>query len=284
MELVWHIASGNVSLICFAERVSAAGPFPPAIVVSLFEVSVARRVERELLEELKTRDDFVTLIGHELRTPLTALRLQAQALLRTNPNAPGIAAVERATSRMNDLVERLLFAEELRDIGVRLAPEDLDLCQLLDETIDGFRVDAQLSGSPIRRDGAADVRGRWDRMRLQYVLALLIGNALRFGAGKPVGVRCLDLGQRVSVAVSDAGIGIDPADQERIFRRFGRAAPSTQFGGLGLGLWMARDIVTRMGGSIAVSSASGQGATFTIELPKAAPWSPGAAARAPEEP
>jgi signal transduction histidine kinase len=268
MELVWHSASGNVSLVCFAERVSAAGAFPSAIVVSLFEVSAARRVERELLEDLKSRDEFVTLIGHELRTPLTALRLQAQALLRTNPNAPGIAAVERATSRMNDLVERLLLAEELRDIGVRLAPEDVDLCQLVDETIDGLRVDAQRAGSPIQRDGAADVRGRWDRMRLQCVLAILIDNAIRFGAGKPVGVRCLDLGQRVSVAVSDAGIGIDPADHERIFRRFGRAAPSTHFGGLGLGLWLARDIVRRMGGSIVVSSSPGDGATFTIELPK----------------
>ena len=84
--------------------------------------------------------------------------------------------------------------------------------------------------------------------------------------GTPISIACSNLGERVSVAVSDGGIGIDPADHERIFERFGRAVSARHFGGLGLGLWMARAIVKAMGGSIMVRSALGQGATFTVEL------------------
>jgi len=72
-------------------------------------------------------------------------------------------------------------------------------------------------------------------------------------------------------AVVDAGMGVDPTDHERIFERFGRAASERHFGGLGLGLWITREIVNKMGGSITVRSAIGQGATFTVELPKAPP-------------
>ena len=111
----------------------------------------------------------------------------------------------------------------------------------------------------------------WDRTRLKHVITNLLSNALRFGAAKPIRIECLDLGDRVSIAVSDQGIGIDPSDHERIFERFGRAVSSRHYGGLGLGLWVTREILTQMGGSIAVNSALGQGATFTVTLPKAPP-------------
>jgi signal transduction histidine kinase len=267
MEVIWHAPFGVIPLVCFAERVPAAASLPSVVAVSLFDVSVAKGFERELLEEMQTRDEFISLVAHELRTPLASLRLRTQTLCKKNPDTPAIAAVERATSRLQDLVEHLLTAEQLRELGIRLEPERLDLCELVDEAIGRAR--AERHGGPfIARVGASELRGHWDRLRLQVVLELLIGNALRFGAGKPVGIECRDLGERVSVAVSDGGIGIDPVDHERIFRRFGRAVPSSHFGGLGLGLWMARRLVESMGGSIAVTSARGCGATFTVELPR----------------
>ena len=109
------------------------------------------------------------------------------------------------------------------------------------------------------------------------MLTHLLGNALRFGAGGPITVACHDLGDRGAVEVTDRGIGIDVADQERIFERFGRAVPATNYGGLGLGLWITRQLVTQMGGWIAVRSAIGEGATFRIELPKTPPAGPSAA-------
>jgi signal transduction histidine kinase len=83
-----------------------------------------------------------------------------------------------------------------------------------------------------------------------------------------VRVELRDLGSRVSIVVTDQGIGVDPADHERIFERYGRVVSSRHFGGLGLGLWVTKQIVLKMGGSITVASERGRGATFTVDLPK----------------
>ena len=268
MELLWHAPFGRIPIVCFAEKVPATEAHPALTVVSLFDATDAKSAERELVEELRIRDEFIGLVAHELRTPLTALKLQAQSLMKKHPDIACLCAVERAVGRIESLVEQMLDAASIRESGVRLEPEDLDLCAVADVVIARLRSEATGVRSPIARTGDTAVRGRWDRRRLEHVIGNLVCNALRFGAGKPVGVECRDLGARVSVAVSDEGIGIDPADQARIFERFCRAVPPWNYGGLGLGLWMVREIVTSMGGTIAVKSAPGQGATFTVELPK----------------
>jgi signal transduction histidine kinase len=183
---------------------------------------------------------------------------------------------------MDALVERMLASVRIREGGVRFEAESLNLSAVVDGVIERVRAEAGSVSLPLARTGALDVRGRWDRTRLEHVITNLLSNALRFGAAKPICVECLDLGDRVSVAVSDQGIGIDSSDQERIFGRFGRAVSSRHYGGLGLGLWVTREILTEMGGSIAVNSALGQGATFTVTLPKAPPAQHGTSAPAPE--
>jgi signal transduction histidine kinase len=268
MDLLWHTPSGVVPLVCFAEKVDAANTLPALVVLSFFDVSGARCLERELRDEASRRDDFLGLVAHELRTPLTAMKLQAHSLAKQYPSAAGVVAVERAAERMERLVEQMLDVARISVEGVRLELEDFDLCRVIDGVIEGFRSEAQRAGSRVTHEGAPALRGRWDRARLRHVVANLLCNALRFGAGSPITIECRDLGDRVTVAVSDRGIGIDPADQERIFERYQRAASPRNFGGLGLGLWITREIVNRMGGSIAVRSAPGRGATFTVELPK----------------
>ena len=237
-------------------------------VLSFFDASRAKRLERDLLDAVAARDAFLALASHELRTPLTALTLQIQSLMRQSPAAHGFAAIERATKRMDALIEQMLEAVRIRETGVQFALEDQNLCAIVDELIDRLHSEAERVGSPLARVGVAAVHGRWDRRGLERVFTCLLGNALRFGAGAAIRVDCQDLGDRASVAVTDGGIGIDPADQERIFEQFGRAVPSKNFGGLGQGLWITREIVTQMGGSISVRSAVGKGATFIVELPK----------------
>ncbi len=268
LELMWHTPSGIIPLVCFAEVVPATQGVPPVVVLSFFDASRAKRLERDLLDAVAARDAFLALASHELRTPLTALTLQIQSLMRQSPEAHGFAAIERATKRMNALIEQMLEAVRIRETGVEFVPEDVDLCMIVDAVIDRLCSEAERVGSPLARVGVTAVHGRWDRRRLERVFTCLLGNALRFGAGAAIRVECRDLGDRASVAVTDGGIGIDPADQERIFEQFGRAVPSKNFGGLGQGLWITREIVTQMGGSISVRSAVGKGATFTVELPK----------------
>jgi signal transduction histidine kinase len=271
MELLWHTPFGNIPLVCFAELVPPTDTLPSVVVLSFFDASAARRVERDLLEAQAAREEFLRLASHELRTPLTALQLQIQALLRKYPGAAGLAAVERATVRMGVLIDQMLNAVRIRAGEVPFAPEQLDLSTIVDGVIDRLRSQVGRASLPLARIGDQEVRGRWDCTRLEHVITNLLSNALRFGEGKPIAVECRDLGERVLLVVSDGGIGIDPSDHERIFDRFGRAVSSRHYGGLGLGLWVTREIVMKMGGSIAVKSALGQGATFIVELPKTPP-------------
>jgi signal transduction histidine kinase len=109
--------------------------------------------------------------------------------------------------------------------------------------------------------------GVWDRTRLEQVVTNLVTNAARYGHGKPIDITVAADARSVRLVVRDHGIGIAPEDQRRIFERFERAA-SRNFGGLGLGLYIARQIVEAHGGSIHVSSELGVGSSFTVELPR----------------
>src|SRR5262249_41852534 len=113
--------------------------------------------------------------------------------------------------------------------------------------------------------------GSWDRLQLEHVLRNLFSNALKYGKGRPIDVAVAEAGRdrdKGAITVGDRGIGIAPEDQARIFERFERAVKPQQFGGFGLGLWIARKLVNAMGGTISVDSRPGEGTTFTVELPR----------------
>jgi signal transduction histidine kinase len=120
--------------------------------------------------------------------------------------------------------------------------------------------------------GIVLVVGRWDPSRLDQVVTNLLSNAAKFGAGKPIEIRIEQLGGSAQLAVIDHGIGIDPARRPYVFDRFERAAvPSSRYGGLGLGLYIAQSIVVAHGGTITVDSELGAGSTFTVTLPCSGP-------------
>jgi signal transduction histidine kinase len=107
----------------------------------------------------------------------------------------------------------------------------------------------------------------WDRARLEEALTHLLGNAVKFGAGRPIRLQVSQWGGSARLVVEDQGIGVSPEALERIFGRFERAVPSQEYGGLGLGLFLTRQIVEAHGGTIHVTSRPGEGATFVLELP-----------------
>src|SRR5262249_2127013 len=126
-------------------------------------------------------------------------------------------------------------------------------------------------GCQLSIEEVGPVKGLWDRSAIDQVLSNLLSNAIKFGAGKPIEVRTAKETSLARLQVRDYGIGIDPARQPYIFDRFERAVSSSQYGGLGLGLYICRRIVDAHGGSIAVASEPGHGATFTVELPFVGP-------------
>jgi signal transduction histidine kinase len=110
--------------------------------------------------------------------------------------------------------------------------------------------------------------GRWDRTRLEQIVANLLANAVKYGAGAPIEVALEIDDGAVALSVRDHGIGISVSDQQRIFDRFERAVSERHHGGLGLGLWVTRHMAEAMGGSVRVESVPGAGSTFVVTLPR----------------
>ncbi|ATB29637.1 ATP-binding protein [Melittangium boletus] len=227
-------------------------------------------------EAVRLRDDFLSVAGHELKTPLSALRLQIQMLGRMTRDvaasqdlAQRVARAERTSERLGALVDELLDAGRITSGRLKLEREEMDLAQLTRDAVGRMTDALGRGGSEVRLIADEEVVGRWDRVRLEQVLGNLLSNAAKYGRGRPVEVR-VERGGRgaVRLVVKDQGIGIAPVDQPRIFERFERAVTDRQFTGLGLGLWISREIIDAHGGSIQVHSAPGEGATFTVELPR----------------
>lgn len=229
----------------------------------------------ERLKAVRVRDEFLSVASHELRTPLATLNLQIDTLLRsaarTPPPEPWNAkfqVIRRQTQRLTQLVDDLLNVSQITSGKLVLHPEELDLGQQIADLLERFHEVAQRQSVTLSWSGDQNVRGTWDRLRLEQILSNLLSNAIKYGSGRPVTVTLADQGRQVTISVRDQGIGIAEADQNRIFERFERAVSERHYGGLGLGLWISSQIVARMGGTIAVNSTLGEGSTFTVTLPK----------------
>jgi signal transduction histidine kinase len=247
------------------------------------------RLYRRAQEAVAARDEFLSIASHELKTPLTSLTLHADSLRNAaRRRAPEqIAAkaevIRRSVDRLARLVSSLLDISRIGAGRLDLEIEDLDLAEVAREVVDRFEDEARRARCTILLD-AEPVRGRWDRTRLDQVLTNLLSNALKYGPEKPVLVRVQSVRDRAVLSVHDRGIGISEGDQRRIFQRFERAVSRRNYGGFGLGLWIVRQIVEALGGTVRVESVPGQGSTFIVELAKTLHAQPPAAGEPRAEP
>jgi PAS domain S-box-containing protein len=222
---------------------------------------------------VQVREDFLSVAGHELRTPLTSLKLQLELLSRGLPQGgreklePRLVSIGRQVGRLESLVRSLLDVGRLSAGRLELELSDVDLGALSREVVERLEDVFQQAGCEVRLEIADGVRGQWDAQRLDQVLVNLLTNAAKYGAGHPVEVRVERAGARARVTVSDRGIGIAPEVLPRIFGRFERGVSGQQYGGLGLGLYISRQLISAMAGEVRVESKPGEGATFILELP-----------------
>jgi two-component system, NarL family, sensor histidine kinase FusK len=234
-----------------------------------------RQARAEAEHAVEVREEFLAVVSHELRTPLTPLELQLEAVLRAVDPADQalrgrVERAKRQSSRLVRLVEGLLDASRLAAGRLRLEVTEFDCEALALEVIDQAREEATRAGSALNLKVEGMTSGVWDRQRLGQALANLLANAIKYGRGGPIALELSGGEDGLRIRCIDQGIGIEPGALEVIFRRFERAAPSRNDGGLGLGLYVAREIARAHGGDIAVHSEPGRGSTFTLSLPRRA--------------
>jgi signal transduction histidine kinase len=244
------------------------------------------RLVGELADAVAARDEFIAIASHELNTPLTSLKLQIARMLKRSGDLTGrpedrdllkqqIAVITRQADRLERLVSELLDVSRMTSGRLRLDLEAVDMGRVISEVEERMVETAELAraGCRLTVDAPAPVVGRWDAMRIEQIVDNLLRNAVKYGAGKPVAVRVTTDGATATLTVQDQGIGLSPNDRERIFGRFERAVSSRHYGGLGMGLFIVKQVVEAHAGSVDVQSRPGDGATFVVRLPIAGPES-----------
>lgn len=261
-------------------------PLDPHAVRSKVSVFVELFRQRQELQEAKAqlqravgmRDDFMSMIAHELRNPLNSVYLQAQLRRKmlAGDKVPDAQAMlkmverdERQIRSMVRLLDDMLDVSRARTGRLAVVPAPFDLSASAREVVEAIQEQASASGVQITLAAPATLMIAGDEFRIEQVITNLLTNALRYGGGKPVtvtvGVR--EDEKEAFVSVRDQGMGIAPADQERIFEQFERTDGAAQVPGLGLGLFIARQIAQAHQGRLEVRSAPGDGAEFILSLP-----------------
>jgi signal transduction histidine kinase len=238
----------------------------------------AARAVRAAKEEVRVRDELVAVAAHELRAPLSAVHLALDVLERCSrdaapgaslpqPIAAGIDVARRQLRRMTDMLDLLFDFTRMKPGAAGLTFEEIDLVPIVDALVEQLGEEAAHRGSTIVFHAPAFARACADRLRIEQVVRNLIANAIKYGGGHPIHIRVDVERSWVVIEVADSGFGISADELSRVFRRHERPPPGKSPGGLGLGLYIARDIVDSHGGSVTVDSKIGGGSCFRVRLP-----------------
>jgi signal transduction histidine kinase len=176
--------------------------------------------------------------------------------------------VKRQLDRLEQLINALLDVSRIGAGRLELQLERVDLVEVANEVLTRLRDEASRQNVALELRAPESLLGVWDRSRLDQILTNLVTNAIKYGQGKPVDIVVAAAGGHAELRVVDRGIGVDLDQQERIFGKFERAASQRNYGGLGLGLWITRELVELMRGQVRVDSTPGNGATFIVWLPR----------------
>lgn len=282
-QLIYEYHLLQRALFDMLEGTGAIDAFERDVILDAVQIAIreaasefARQQQARLGAALGALDDFLSICAHELRTPVTSVQLTVQLLRRTLDRAPALdvgtlqkalSGIETQAKSLGQLISRLLDVSRMRNQRLVIDPAEMDLAAAARDVLLGMRPHFERAEVAVSFAALAPVVGLWDRLRIEQVVTNLIGNALKYGAGRPVEVRVHRDRSHAVLEVEDHGIGIAAAEQARIFRRFERATSEFGQASLGLGLYIAHEIVLGHRGTIVVSSRLGEGTTFTVRLP-----------------
>jgi PAS domain S-box-containing protein len=250
------------------------GRNPNRWLLTATNIEEQKQSQEKVERALSQRDEFISVASHELKTPLTSLKLQLQMAKRftARNQAPaidrGLGISLDQVARITKLVDKLLDISRIQSGRLELDLEPVNLPELVREQIERFQGEIKRTGSEVRLDLPENAIVQADRFRIEQVFVNLFTNALKYGLGNPIEIKVQASADSVVLAVKDEGQGIAENHQQKIFERFQRAGAPKNVDGIGLGLYIAREVVSAHHGDISVHSLPGQaGSTFEVSLP-----------------
>ncbi len=239
------------------------------------DIQEQKNTQGKLEKAIEVRDEFLSIASHELRTPLTSLYLHLQMLersaVKSNDSLQNVGARLRTTTRqaehLGEIIDGLLEVSKFGSGSIDIQREEASLEQIIQDLVGRFSIQAARAGSRLSFESDAPIFGLWDTLKLSQAIGHLISNAIKYGLGKPIEVKLNEVGESACVSITDHGIGIASENQNRIFERFERAIDRQNISGMGIGLYISREIVAAHGGKIYLRSELGKGSIFTLELP-----------------
>lgn len=255
-----------------------------ARLVTIQDTSDRKRAESEKIialtmkENVRIRDEFISIASHELRTPISTLKLQTRMIERELKKTDDrvlppeymenfISLFHRQIDRLTELVETMLDVSRISSGRLKLTFQSVDFTAVVREIASSLQLQSEYSKQLLSIDAAEQIIIWADRSRIEQIVENILTNALKYGDGKPVFCKVIKADSEVFFIVEDHGIGIAEEYLQRIFERFERAISARHISGLGLGLYITRQIVEAHSGSIHVQSKLGEGSTFTVRLP-----------------
>jgi PAS domain S-box-containing protein len=270
------VVAGRV--LWFHTAISGDRGTPPELHGISTDITDMRGALEEARAAKQSRDEVLAVVAHDLRSPLNAIGIAAASigsalggsndpeLLRKSVEAKTMV---RSVERMERLISQLVDYAQLEAGGLIIEHQALDVSGLLGDTVDLFRPLAAEKGLVFQAHPEGDLRASGDRDRILQVIANLVGNAIKFTPKEgTVEIRAEQRDGEVVVSISDSGPGISPEDLPQIWSRYWHAK---KYGGVGLGLAIAKALVEAHGGRIWVESRLGAGSTFSFALPRAGP-------------
>lgn len=283
---------GRRTMMLSARRICSESSRAPFILLAIEDVTKRKQQEREqrlLAEEraaraaaeenIRLRDEFMSIASHELRTPLTSMQLSLQALIHAQKRAEDsrypsdqilrmIERCERQGTRLAKLVDNLLDVSRIASRQLTLEREETDFASIVRTVVDRFKPKLEGLKYSIHLDLSSPALGIWDPIRIDQIVTNYLSNAIKYGEGKPIRLRLDQDEKTVTFSVGDRGIGMEAEKLKKLFEPFERLVSVRNYGGLGLGLYIVRQIVEAHGGVVQVQSRVGEGSTFSVTLPK----------------
>lgn len=237
-----------------------------------------RKAKEQAQEAIRARDEFLSIASHELKTPLTTIILRIQSTLDSILNqslanfsgeklVSSLNIAHEQTRRLQSLIKDLLNFSLITTGKLELELKEDNLTGLVRSVVNRFEDHLTLAGCSLKLEADEDIKGLWDQVRLDQAISNLLTNSIKYGESSPIEISVKKDGDKAKITVSDKGIGIDPKLQKTIFERFKRGTTDGKFQGLGIGLFIVKQIAEAHGGKIYVKSRLGEGSTFILELP-----------------